>query len=46
MEEVSKLAMLAVEQVRPNGIEKDAYPQIISMIVNLVVLELTKSNAG
>ena len=31
-----------MSSVRPNGLEVNAYPQMVQMIINLVVLELTK----
>ena len=41
--DLEKLALEALLAVRPSGIEVDAYPQVVKVIVNLVLLEVTKS---
>ena len=46
MDEVELLVLNAISRVRPNGIEVDAYPQIVSMIINLVTLELTNGQVA
>lgn len=40
--ELEELVLNALQQVRPDGIKTEAYPQVVSMIINLVILELTK----
>jgi hypothetical protein len=40
--ELEQLVLNALWQVRPDGIKVDAYPQVVSMVVNLVILELTR----
>ena len=29
-------------RIRPNGIEVDAYPQVVELLVNYTILQLTK----
>lgn len=41
--ELEKLVLEALLVVRPDGIEKDAYPQVVKVVVNLVLLEVTKT---
>lgn len=40
--ELKELCSAMLMQVRPKGVEVDAYPQVIEMLVNLIMLELTK----
>ena len=40
--DLEQLALNALQQVRPNGVGVESYPQVVAMIVNLVALELTK----
>ena len=40
--ELEKLVLDMLIQVRPKGIEPEAYPQLVSTLVGLIMLELTK----
>ena len=44
--ELEQLALNALQQVRPNGVGVESYPQVVAMIVNLVILELTRGQEG
>ena len=40
--DLEQLVLETLSQVRPNGIEVEAYPEVARLIINLVTLELTK----
>ena len=40
--ELEKRLLELLSNVRPEGIEVDAYPQIVSLLLSVVTLELTK----